>query len=376
MGLILVRYVGEIGIKGHNRHLFVKRLRRNMRDALKKTSLSGNVWSEGQRILVEVDDTAVEPAIHALQRVFGIASLSPVYRVPADVAAMGAVARQIATRLALQPPMTFRIQTRRADKSFPLTSPEINRQVGSAVYEATHAPVDLSDHADVTIGIEVREGYALVFGERISGEGGMPLGTQGRVFVLLSGGIDSPVAAWLMMRRGCGIIPIHWAQNEVEREKALKNCEQLGRWSFGWEIKPIILDHNELMAPIVEQLREIGEERWTCVLCKRAMLLRAAELAPRYSVEAIVMGDSLGQVASQTLNNMAAASAGIDLPILRPLIAYDKAEIMALARRIGTFETSIQTASTCAYVPAHPLTNADRGRMQEILQRIGYANHP
>lgn len=370
MGLILVRYVGEIGIKGHNRHFFVKRLRHNMRDALKKNGLSGTVWSEGQRILVEVDDAVIGQAIQALRRVFGIASLSPVYRVPADVEAISTTACQIAAQVGLQPPTTFRVQARRADKTFPLTSPEINRQVGAAVHQATGAPVDLSDQAQVTIGVEVREGYALVFGENVPGEGGMPLGTQGRVFVLLSGGIDSPVAAWLMMRRGCGIIPIHWAQNEIEREKALKNCEQLAQWSFGWEIKPIWLDHNELMQPIVERLREIGEERWTCVLCKRAMLRQAAELAPRYSVEALVMGDSLGQVASQTLSNMAAISYGIDLPILRPLIAFDKQEIMALARRIGTFEVSTQASVPCAYLPARPITAADRARLQEILTAL------
>ncbi len=367
MGLILIRYAGEIGLKGKNRPLFIRRLRRNMRDALRKHDLSGRVWSEGQRMFVEVDDTARDQAVRALQRVFGIASLSPVQRVPSDIDAMCAAALQIAARIDLQPPTTFRVQTRRADKTFPLTSPEINRQVGGALWEATHAPVDLSDRAAVTIGIEVREEGSFVFGETIPGEGGLPLGTQGRVFVLLSGGIDSPVAAWLMMRRGCGIIPIHWAQNEAERAHALENCETLGRWSFGWEIKPIVLDHNELMAPIVERLSEIGETRWTCIFCKRAMLARAAELASQYGVQALVMGDSLGQVASQTLSNMAAISSGIDMPILRPLIAYDKQAIMALARSIGTFDVSTRDALECAYVPARPITAADQARMQAII---------
>lgn len=367
MGLILVRYAGEIGLKGKNRPLFIKRLRRNMRDALRKNDLPGRVWSEGQRIFVEVDDIALDQATLALQRVFGIASLSPVQRVPSDIDAMCEAALQIAARIDLRPPTTFRVQTRRADKTFPLTSPEISRRVGGAVWEITHAPVDLSDQAGVTIGIEVREEGSFVFGEMISGEGGLPLGTQGRVFVLFSGGIDSPVAAWLMMRRGCGIIPIHWAQNEAERARALENCTALGRWSSGWEIKPIVLDHNELLAPIVDRLREIGEERWTCILCKRAMLAQAVELAPKYGVQALVMGDSLGQVASQTLSNMAAISSGIDMPILRPLIACDKQAIMALARRIGTFDISTQDTHECAYVPSRPITAADRERMQAII---------
>ncbi|MBN1934204.1 MAG: tRNA 4-thiouridine(8) synthase ThiI [Anaerolineae bacterium] len=370
MSLILVRYVGEIGIKGKNRHLFVKRLRRNMRDALRKSDLRGSVWSDGQRIFVEVDDSALARATQALRRVFGIASLSPVERVPSDIDALCEAALQIAARIDLKPPTTFRVQTRRADKTFPLTSPEISRQVGGAVYETTRAPVDLSNNADMTIGVEVRAEGAFIFGEIIPGEGGMPLGSQGRVFVLLSGGIDSPVAAWLMMRRGCGIIPIFWAQNEIERAKVLQNCAVLSGWSFGWEIKPIILDHNELMTPIVDRLHEIGEERWSCILCKRAMLAQAAELAPRYGVQALVMGDSLGQVASQTLNNIATISWGTDLPILRPLIACDKQDIMTLARRIGTFDVSIQDALSCAYVPDRPITNADRDRLQVIVARL------
>ena len=129
----------------------------------------------------------------------------------------------------------------------------------------------------------------------------MPLGTQGRAFALLSGGIDSPVATWLMMRRGCGVIPVHFAQSEIEKKKALENCRALDAWSPGWQIKPIVLDHFEVLEPVVERLQQIGEERWTCLFCKRTMIAKAGELASQYHVQALIMGDSLGQVASQTL---------------------------------------------------------------------------
>ncbi|MFN2134267.1 MAG: tRNA uracil 4-sulfurtransferase ThiI [Anaerolineae bacterium] len=370
MGLILIRYSGEIGIKGKNRHYFVKRLRHNLRDALKRHDIEGKVWSEGQRVYAEVDDEARDAALSAFTRVFGIASVSPVERVPSDLAVIRAQALALAERAGLDPSMSFRVQTRRADKAFPYISPEVNRLVGSTIYEAMHARVDLSDSADVTIGIEIRSQGTLIYGQVLPGQGGLPLGSQGRVFVLLSGGIDSPVAAWLMMRRGCGVIPLHFSQNEIEREKALANCQVLERWSYGWQIKPIVLDQGELLEPVIDQLVEMGKERWICVFCKRAMIARAAQLAPAYRVQALVMGDSLGQVASQTLGNLAAISYEAELPILRPLIGYNKVEIMDLARRIGTFEVSTQDAAGCRFLPDRPVTSADLAEFKELLSRL------
>jgi thiamine biosynthesis protein ThiI len=370
MGLILIRYAGEIGIKGKNRHYFVKRLRRNLRDALKRHEIEGKVWSEGQRVYAEVRDAARDAALSAFSRVFGIASISPVERVPSELVAIRAQGLALAERAGLDASMSFRVQTRRADKSFPHISPEVNRLVGSTIYDATHARVDLSDNADVTIGIEIRSQGTLIYGQVLPGQGGLPLGSQGRVFVLLSGGIDSPVAAWLMMRRGCGVIPLHFAQSEVERQKALENCRVLERWSYGWQIKPIFVDQGDLLEPIVSQLAEIGRERWTCVFCKRAMIAKAAELAPTYYVQALVMGDSLGQVASQTLGNLVAISYGAELPVLRPLIAYNKVEIIDLARRIGTFEVSTQDAAGCPFLPDRPVTSADLTELKEILSRL------
>jgi thiamine biosynthesis protein ThiI len=370
MALILVRMVGEIGVKGKNRGAFVKRLRRNMRDALKKNGVSGRVWSENQRAYVEVEETDRETALDALRHVFGIASLSPVSRVATDIDAIRTEALALVERAGLTPDKSYRVATRRADKSFPLTSPEVNLHVGSAIGEATLARVDLSDSADVTVGIEIRQEGTTLYGQIIPGPGGMPIGTQGRAFVLLSGGIDSPVAAWLMMRRGCGIIPLHFSQSEVEEQKALENCELLSQWSYGWDIKPIVVSHHEALAPVAEKLYHMGEERWTCLFCKRAMIAKAIELAPQYRVQAVIMGDSLGQVASQTLDNMAAITWGATLPILRPLIAYDKDQITAIARQIGSFDISTAESVSCPFLPSRPLTRAHMDRLQEILERL------
>jgi thiamine biosynthesis protein ThiI len=370
MALILVRYVGEIGIKGKNRGLFVRRLRRNLRGALKKRDIAGQVWSEGQRVYVEVEEETVQAAISSLQRVFGVASLSPVSRVASDLDAIRSEALAIAGRAQLSPKHSYRVATRRADKSFPYISPEVNRIVGSAIGKATQATVDLSEQADLTVGIEIRPEGTMVFGEVLPGPGGMPIGSQGRAFALLSGGIDSPVAAWLMLRRGCSIIPLHFAQSEIEKEKALENCRTLSQWSFGWEIRPVVLDHYQVLEPVANRLRQIGEERWTCLFCKRAMIAKAGELASQYHVQAVVMGDSLGQVASQTLENIAAITWGAPLPILRPLIAYDKDQITQIARQIGSFEVSTRESAACPFLPAHPLTRANLDHLGAIIAQL------
>lgn len=369
MGLILVRY-GEIALKGKNRGEFVRRLRHNMRDALKRRGCPGRVWSEGQRVYVETD--RVDEALEALRNVFGIVSLSPVAEVPPDLEAMKSEAVRQAQAAGLSPGRSYHIAARRADKTFPLTSPEINRVLGAAVQEATGARVDLSDAADVVIGVEVQQGRVLLYGGVVPGWGGMPVLSQGRVVALLSGGIDSAVAAWLMMmKRGCGVIPVHFVQNETEKAKVLDLCARLQEFSAGFTIRPVFVDHGEVLGDLPQRLRTLGEGRWTCIFCKRAMLQKASEIARELGASAIVLGDSLGQVASQTLKNMRVISHGLDALILRPLIGYDKAEVVALARRIGTYDISTRAAERCRFLPPNPLTRASVEGLRRVLEELG-----
>jgi thiamine biosynthesis protein ThiI len=367
MGSILIRY-GEIGLKGQNRTYFFRKLRRNVRQCLKANNIEGEVRQEGQRIYVETNQ--VEAAVDAVRRVFGIVSLSPVETVPADLSAITQEAIAVAHRARLNPPRTFRIRVRRSDKSFPFISPEIERHVGEAVVEATGARPDLSKEADVEIGIEVQPGRALVFGEVIPGPGGLPLGSQGRVVALLSSGIDSPVAAWLMMKRGCGVIPVHFSVRQAQTEQVEAIVDALNRHAYGWQLRPIILSHEEVLAPTLARLRELRAERWTCLFCKRAILGKAAEIAQEMNAGALVTGDSLGQVASQTLSNLEVISYGIQKPILRPLIGMDKTEIMALARRIGTYQPSTRLAQACPFLPDRPLTQANVTKLRAILDEL------
>ena len=367
MGLVLLRY-GEIALKGKNRIYFYRKLRRNLRKCLKANGISGEVWQEGQRIYLEAE--RMDEAIAAARRVFGIVSLSPVQVVPAEMEAITQEALSLTRRVGLDESRSFRVKVRRADKSFPLISPEIERQVGGEIAEATNARVDLSNDAQVTVGIEIHPGKALVFGERIPGPGGLPLGSQGRVVSLISSGIDSPVATWLMMKRGCGVVPVHFSISPAQAEQVEAIIEALNQHSYGWQLKPIILSHHEVLAPTLARLREHRGGRWACLFCKRIMLSKASEIAEDMGANAIVTGDSLGQVASQTLSNMEVISYGIEKPILRPLIGMDKTEIIDLARQIGTYEASIQDAHSCPFLPDRPLTQATVSKLRELLDRI------
>jgi thiamine biosynthesis protein ThiI len=367
MGMILIRY-GEIALKGQNRTYFFRKLRRNVRLCLKANNIQGQVWQEGQRIYLETEQ--VEAALEAVQRVSGIVSLSPVRAVPAEMDAITEEAVEIARNVGLDPGRSFRVQARRTDKSFPHISPEVERAAGEAIAMATDARVDLSKNADVEIGVEVQPDRALVFGETIAGPGGLPLSSQGRVVALLSSGIDSPVAAWLMMKRGCGIIPVHFSTNQAQTEQVMAIVAALNRHAYGWQLKPVILSHDEVLGPDLARLRELRRERWTCLFCKRAMLAKAAGIAEEMGASALVTGDSLGQVASQTLSNLEVISYRIAKPILRPLIGMDKTEIMDLARRIGTYEASIETAHSCPFLPDRPLTQATVSGLRALIEMM------
>jgi thiamine biosynthesis protein ThiI len=367
MDLILLRY-GEIALKGKNRKFFFRKLRRNVRYCLRANGIEGKVWQEGQRIYLQTEE--VESAVEAVQRVFGLVSLSPVHEVPANLEAIVQEGVAAAQRAGLDAERTFRVRARRADKSFPLISPQIERQVGEAIVLATSARPDLSKEAQVEIGVEVQPGRALIFGETVAGPGGLPLSSQGRVVALLSSGIDSPVAAWLMMKRGCGVIPVHFTTSQAQTEQVEAIVEALNRHAYGWQLRPIILSHQEALGPALARLRELRRERWTCLFCKRIILAKAAEIAEEMGASALVTGDSLGQVASQTLSNLEVISYGIPKPILRPLIGMDKTEIMALARRIGTYEPSIKSSHACPFLPDRPLTQATVNKLRELLAQM------
>ncbi len=345
----------EIALKGRNQWRFVDQLRHNLRAAFSDIRL-GRMRCEGPRIIVELPDGV--PDAVAIERgglVFGLQNLSLSYRVSLEI---GAITRAALARAREHPARTFRVSARRGDKRFAMTSMDIDREVGAAVVAELGYKVDLTD-PELTISIEILADAAFVSAGKMPGAGGLPVGVSGKAVAMLSGGIDSPVAAYRMMRRGLKLDFIHFHAYPLvtgaSREKARELAAHLTRYQF----------HSTLaMVPFGNLQREIvaGSLRpLRVVLYRRFMMRIASALAAKMRAKAIVTGESLGQVASQTLENMTVIERAASLPVMRPLLGMDKNEIVEQARRLGTFETSILPDQDCCtlFMPAHPETHAN-----------------
>ena len=284
MGLILLRY-GELALKGRNRPAFIRRLRRNLRDALKQNhDIVGTVRSVGQRVYVETDQVEAGHGAYQPRLWAGVGqSCHRGCRATWRPSLPSVRARPI--RAGVGPHAIFsRVRARRADRTFPYISPQIDRLAGEEPLCARPtAWWTSSRNADVTIGVEITAERVLVFGQTVACPGGLPLGVEGRVIALMSGGIDSPVAAWMMMKRGCAIIPVHFAQNETEESQGAGQYRGARQsYSYGFKLRPIVLDHHEVIAPTLDQAdEELGDERWSCVFCKRALLTQGRRVGRR-----------------------------------------------------------------------------------------------
>ncbi len=353
MACLVVRY-HEIALKGGNRPRFVSRLVSNLRAATAGLGVSRAQSLPGRIVLWLARDADVEAICARTATTFGVANFSCGVSTALDLDAICAAAVAAASA---SDAASFAIVTRRAHKAFPLTSPEINARVGEAVGRATAMRVDL-DHPDLAIAVEILPGSALVSGRKRGGPGGLPSGISGKVMCLLSGGIDSPVAAHRMMQRGCRVGFVHFHggpyTDRASRDKARELVAQLTRWQLQSELW--VVPFGDIQAEIVARVPRSHR----VVLYRRMMLRIAAALAGRGNAAALVTGESLGQVASQTLANMTVIGAATPMLILRPLVGMDKAEIVAQAERIGTFETSVLPDQDCCtlFVPRHPTTGA------------------
>jgi thiamine biosynthesis protein ThiI len=351
--LFLLRLAGEIAVKGRGTRLhFLHRLKGNLESALASMGVAHRVEREWSRFLVEAPRAA---ALEVLPNVFGISSLSAVERRPwttlDDIVAAG---EQLYTsRVAGR---TFAVRARRGgDKRFiPFRSADVDRALGGRLFPHARG-VDL-ERPEVTVQVEVRAGEALFFTDAVVGPGGLPLGTEGRALALVSGGFDSAVAAWLLLKRGVKLDYLFCnLGGGAHREGVLRVMKLVAeRWSFGYQPKLHAVD----LQPIVERLRAETDPRYWQVVLKRLMLHAANLLAVETRAEALVTGEAVGQVSSQTLRNLRAIDEVAELPVLRPLAAADKEEIVALARRIGTYELSSAVAEYCALHAKRPATHA------------------
>ena len=362
--LILARY-GELWLKGKNRREFERALVRNVKAALRPLGPSEVQREHGQ--LVVRSERRPEEAARRLGDVFGIASISRARAAEESLEAIVAAAQaELDERMEALPRdrrIAFRVSVRRSEKRFPLTSPELERHVAEAVlvpYE-DRVRVDLV-HPELVLGINVRPGGAYVFAERRPGAGGLPVGSLGRAVCLLSGGIDSPVAAWLAMKRGCAVtyVSFHSAPylGESSKRKIVELVRALSRYQPRSRL--VVVPFTEAQTAI----RDRAPEAYRTVLYRRMMQRIGCGVAEREGAGALVTGESLGQVASQTLENLTCIEAASTLPVLRPLISFDKSETIALAQRIGTYGVSIQPEPDCCTVfqPSRPII---RGRLAD-----------
>lgn len=362
---VLVRY-GELSLKGGNRRHFENALVRNVRSACREIAEARveRVWGR----LAVFPERRVESVARRLQQVFGITSVSPARTVPSELEAIvSAAGAALEEALGDWPPearIPFAVRTRRADKTFPLTSTEVDAHVAEQVARDPRLTVNLS-HPELTLGIDLRRERTYVFARRLPGPGGLPVGTLGRVVCLLSGGIDSPVAAWMAMKRGASVHYVTFHSypyiGEPSKKKVVDLVRVLARWQPASSLTVVPF------AKIQETIRDHAPAPYRTVLYRRMMQRIAGRIARDRRAGAVVTGESLGQVASQTLENLTCIGAASELPVLRPLIAFDKEETIALARRIGTYEVSILPEPDCCTVfqPERPVI---RGRLEECLR--------
>jgi tRNA uracil 4-sulfurtransferase len=365
MNIVVVHYK-ELALKGRNRPWFIQLLVRNLKTALAGLHVQA-VRSIVGRIEIELGDAAAWDEVRArLARVFGIANFSYANRGPHDFAPLAAA---ILRDLGDRQPASFRVAATRADKRLPFTSPQVEREVGGLIKEATAWRVDL-EHPALAIHIEMLSDGAFYYFGKEPGAGGMPTGTGGRVACLLSGGIDSPVAAYRMMRRGCSVLLIHFHSypilSRASQEKVREIAELLTRHQL--KSRLLLVPFGGIQQRVV--LSVPPEIR--VVIYRRLMLRIADRLARRAHARALVTGEVIGQVASQTLENLTAIARATDFEILRPLVGMDKDEITAEAERIGTYPISIIPDQDCCtlFTPRHPVTRVRLADVESAEQLL------
>ena len=358
--LLLVQLFHELALKGKNRPFFLKRAKAHVRRALKGlgVALEGE-WP--MALLFRLPEEAWPEAKARLQDTLGVERFARVHRTPPDLEALKAALEKALEGQAFG---SFRITAKRSDKAFPLTSPEIERALGAFAKGKTGAPVRPKG-AEREFAVRVPPGAALLEVERHPGPGGLPPGVSGRVVALLSGGIDSPVAAYRLMRRGAEVVLVHFHPfpllSGASREKAKALAERLAR--FQHRLRLHLVPFSEVQRHIIVE----APTAYRVVLYRRYMLRIAEAIAREEGALALCTGDSLGQVASQTLENLHAVNQAATLPVFRPLIGWDKEEIVAEAQRIGTYATSILPDEECCtlFAPKHPVT---RARLEVVLE--------
>ncbi len=356
--ILLLKY-GELILKGQNKSYFEKLLMRQLQSRLKRAG-DFSVTHAQSTIYVSPlnEDCDIDEALKLCCRVFGITSVSRAIEVDKDIGKIKEAAKEYIPRF-MRGYNTFKADARRSDKRFPLTSPQISAEVGGAVLEMLpKLKVDLY-HPEITVMTEIREEKAYIHAGAYSGAGGMPCGSNGKGLLLLSGGIDSPVAGFMMAKRGVILEALHFESypytSEQARDKVIELAREVSEFSGKINVHIVSLTH------LQEVLRDSCDEEYFTLLLRRSMMRIAERVAGSLYAQAIITGESLGQVASQTMSALGVTDSVVNMPVFRPCIGMDKEEIVTIARRIGTFETSILPFEDCCtvFTPRHPKTRPD-----------------
>lgn len=353
--IILVKN-GELALKGLNRHTFEDILIGNMRRRLSDLGRFRFTLSQSTITAEPLgEDFDLDEAVERLTRVFGIAGLSRAAAVEKDMdTILSAAGEYLAAQLLAV--KTFKVEAKRSDKKFPFNSPEICTELGGRLLEGfPHLTVDVH-HPDLTVTVEIRDRFAYIHGNQIKGAGGMPVGSSGKAALLISGGIDSPVAGWMMAKRGLELVAVHFASPPFTSPKAEMKVHSL--------LKKVAIYSGRISLFVVpftaiqEEIKSNCPEELFTVIMRRMMMKIAEIIAGKESCGALITGESVGQVASQTMYAIACTDAAVSMPVFRPLIGMDKDEVIILSRKIDTFDISIQPYEDCCtiFTPKHPRT--------------------
>ncbi|MFC5590414.1 tRNA uracil 4-sulfurtransferase ThiI [Sporosarcina soli] len=359
---LLIRY-GELSLKGRNRNTFVRKLRNNIKEALRDLKTVVIKPERDRMFLIAEDQQDMKEAIARLPYIFGIQSFSPVAKCEASLDAIKEKALAVIGADETEG-KTFKVEIRRTDKSFPLVTGELQQEIGGHVLRHFPKLIVKMKKPDILLHVEIREEGAFLTAKVYEGAGGMPVGSNGHSMLMLSGGIDSPVAGYLMMKRGVSIDAIHFASppftSELAKKKVMDLAEKLS--TFGAAVRLHIIPFTEIQQMIVSQV----PDNVSMTTTRRLMLQIADKVRQEEGALAIVTGESLGQVASQTLESLTAINAVTETPILRPLIAADKLEIIQIAQKIGTYDISIQPYEDCCTIfsPSNPKT---KPRLDKVI---------
>ena len=363
--LILVKYASEIFLKGLNRNKFEKKLRDNI--AIKLEGLNFEIISDQNRYFIKVDE--IDEAIVRIKRVFGVAEVCIVTKVDRD---MAAIEEEALKKVRESGCKTFKIITNRANKLFPQNSMETSREVGGYVLHHMDGQITVDvKNPECALNVEIREhAYIWINNDKIKGAGGLPYGINGSTMLMLSGGIDSPVAGYLMARRGVALNCVYYHSHPYTSERAKDKVKTLAKIlaRYTEEVNLYIVPFTDVQMEIIEKCRE---DELTIIM-RRFMMRIACELSDRLGIDSVATGESIGQVASQTMEGLIVSTDCADRPVFRPLIAMDKEDIMDIARDIDTYETSILPYEDCCtiFVPKHPKTKPQVEAMRKSESKL------